>query len=143
VQIFGWHGLRVSFWFILIGIIVALLVSAIIIYSKMDTEIVVPPDVKKVIEPFESLPTTEENNTISEEVVDDDAALYKVNTYFFSSACLFQYNKNIDDINDLKTQRNNVDAESPANRDEQLARIEELLSALREETADIIVRCSP
>lgn len=143
VQVFGWRAFRPKLLSMFLMIIMVMLAGAVWWYFSTDHEIIIAPEVQRIIEPVEFLPVVNvsvEKETFTEE--DEDADFYKVNTYFFSSSCLFDYNKNMDDLSDLKNQRARLVDNENVDKESQLARVDRLLGLLRAELRDLILQCS-
>ncbi len=136
VKIFGLKELVPSPLVLIILFMVIVIIILFAIWMQYDQPVNIPGEVQEVFEES-PLQEPEENVTsiINEE--EEDAKFYSVNTYFFSSDCVFRYNSLIDDLEDLKAQRLNQGSSS-----EKLQQIESYLSRVRQELRIIIMDCT-
>ncbi|MEK6812717.1 MAG: hypothetical protein AABX86_01225 [Nanoarchaeota archaeon] len=145
VQIFGIKELNPSPFSILIFLLIILIVAAFMFWMQSDKkDLEIPKEVQQILQEEPSSVMINESSTpINED--QEDAEFYKANTYFFSSACVFQYSKLIDDLEDIKSQREKRRQEIAANDDlsiqEKLTQIEKYLKELRQSLRILIADC--
>ena len=137
VQVFGWKEFRPSWLVILLClVIIAVIISASAWFSLENRQIVIPPEVQAIVG------ESSENETVFVEEVtvqDDDKEFYEVNTFFFSSVCVFQYRQLMDDLQDLKEHRF---AMEQAGDSDKLAKAEMALVQTRADLRRVILDCS-
>src|SRR3989338_7631795 len=105
VRIFGLKELMPSPLALTVISLVMAIIILFLIWTKYDNPVDIPAEIQEVF--HEEIPAQEqeENNTPVVNEEEADAKFYSVNTYFFSSDCVFRYNSLIDDLEDLKSQR--------------------------------------
>ncbi|MDO8556593.1 MAG: hypothetical protein Q7R96_05475 [Nanoarchaeota archaeon] len=139
VQMFGWSELRPPFFLITIGLLViAIVIIAGFWFSLEEKMVVIPPEVKAVIQEVAESDSVQ-NNNVTNEVKEDDSEFYSVNTFFFSSECVFEYRRLMDDLDDLKSYRFNMDQ---AGNVAKVTQADEGLDVTRESLRRLITDCS-
>ncbi len=108
VQMFGWKELKPPLYWLLVGVIsIAVIVSGMWWFSNNE-QIPISPEVQQVLQ--EGVPMMSVQENVSEaKSVEDDSEFYAVNTFFFSSDCVFQYRSFMDDLEDLQVYRATVE----------------------------------
>lgn len=151
---FGWKELKAAIITIFLVIIAIIIIGTGYLYSDQ-TDNVKQQSIPEVSEE-QTQETVEKviNETAEKEEpkLPDDHDIYEANIFFFSSDCVFKYDKGIDDVNDLKsfiakTEGRIEVAENTGNETgldylyEKLADARQLLQQKTEEIRSLITEC--
>src|SRR3989344_9323034 len=90
VQMFGWKSFRPPFSVVIIGLLVIIAVISAAYWMSLGTKVPNPPAVQQIIQPVQA--EAVENESVMP-AVEDDTEFYTVNTFFYSSDCVFEYRR--------------------------------------------------